>query len=65
MRNVEKRIVNANNMPLTKSMWFWGIVSELKKDNLKKWKEKWQWGKPRSIEQIRAIASSIILWKKK
>ena len=44
-------------MPLLK--WKKNIgknITELKKDNKKSWKEKWAWGKERSIKQILAIA---------
>ena len=41
---------------------FWDMYKELKKDNQKKWKERWQWGKPRSDAQIKAIILTK-LWK--
>jgi len=52
-------------MPINKKMWFWWIVSELKKDNQKQWKAKWQNWKPRTPEQIKAIAMNVMFGKKK
>lgn len=46
-------------MPLLK--WkknIWKNITELKKDNLKSWKEKWNMWKVRPMKQILAIALS-------
>lgn len=46
-------------MPLDKNMSWWEMYKELKADNKKKWKERWQWWKPRTEKQIKAIIASI------
>lgn len=46
-------------MPLkkwTSKKTFVSNIKELVADNKKSWKEKWAWGKERSIKQILAIA---------
>lgn len=43
-------------LPWKKNIW--RNITELKKDNMKKWKAKWANGTPRPMKQIIAIALS-------